>query len=393
MPSERKVEARCVEPQIVVLQGSGSPLRWYQWPFWGLARLWDTVSLLILLAVVAAIPVVQLASLGYLLVGGANLANRRSWTSAFPGLRLAGKLGTFVLLASLAWLPVWLVADLSYSAQLLQPDSPMAFRWRIAAFLAVVLWVAHLGWAAIRGGRWWHLLWPAPVQFAYRIWRWETWREANDRLIELVHALHFAKLWWLGARAAVGVLLWITLPVSLMIIGQRAQGFALAGWVGFLGAAVMTVMMLYLPFLQIQMASQGRFRDMFQVAQVRRRFRYAPWAHACSLVLLCGLSIPLYLLRIEAPPEELAWAPSLVFVLLMLPCKLLLGATMGYADGRRCRGHLAARHWLLRWSAWLLAMASVLIYVGALYVAQLVAGPGAFVMYFQHALLVPAPLI
>ncbi|MEZ6078461.1 MAG: hypothetical protein R3C56_23160 [Pirellulaceae bacterium] len=34
-----------------------------------------------------------------------------------------------------------------------------------------------------------------------------------------------------------------------------------------------------------------------------------------------------------------------------------------------------------------------LLYVGALCLAQLVAGQGALVMYFQHAFLVPAPLI
>ena len=108
-------------------------------------------------------------------------------------------------------------------------------------------------------------------------------------------------------------------------------------------------------------------------------------------MLLCLLCIPLYILRIEATPAELLWAPSLVFVWFMFPAKLLLGAAMGYAAGRQ-RKMLPVRHWLLRWPARGVALASVLLYVGSLYVAQVIAGQGALVMVFQHAFLIPAPL-
>ena len=121
---------------------------------------------------------------------------------------------------------------------------------------------------------------------------------------------------------------------------------------------------------------------------IRQSFMRAPWFCALSLFVLCALAIPLYLLRIEATPSELVWAPSLVFVAFMLPAKLLIGAALGYANRRDY-----LRHWMLRWPAWMIAVVSVAFYVGALYVAQFVAWQGAFVMYFQHALLVPAPLI
>jgi hypothetical protein len=372
---------------------SAKRFRWYHAPFWLLGRGWDVISLAVLLAVVSAIPIVQLASLGYLLQAAANLAQRRPWSSSFPGLRLAGKLGTFALLATLCWLPVLFVTDLSYSAQLLRPGTGMAVAWRMAAFTITFAWVAHVTWAAMRGGRWWHFLWPAPRRWLQQIWRPSTWRKASDDLYSLVAGWHFPHLWWLGARAAVGVLLWTSVPVSLMIIGLRADDLQPAALVGLIGAAAMILIMLYLPFLQIQMAVENRFTAIFQVRAVRRRFLYAPIAHALSLLLLCLFCIPLYLLRIEATPAELLWAPSLVFVIFMLPAKLMLGAAMGYAEGRQQASHPAIRHWALRWPARLVALASVLIYVGALYVAQLVAGQGAFVMYFQHAFLFPAPLI
>ncbi len=368
-------------------------VRWYRWPDWLLARSLDLCSLLLLLAIVAAIPVLQLASLGYLLVAAGHLAQGRPWSSAVPGLRQAGRLGTFALLAALLWVPLYLINDLAYSAQLLQPGSATASGWRVASFCLTFAWVIHVAWAAMRGGRWWHFLWPAPLRFVTQVWRPSTWSRASERLYDTVVAWQFPRLWWLGARAAAGALLWIAVPVSMMIIGQRAENFAGIGLIGFIGAVAMTLIMLYLPFAQIQFAADNRFLSLFEFRRVRRRFLYAPCAHALSLLLLCGLCIPLYLLRIEATPAELLWAPSLVFVLLMLPAKLALGAAIGYADGRQHRRQLPRRHWSWRWPARLLALASVLMYVGALYVAQLVAGQGAFVMYFQHAFLVPAPLI
>mgnify|MGYP003381015351 CR=1 FL=1 len=372
---------------------TGWPTRWYHWPLWLVGRSWDLACLCVLLAVVAAIPIVQLASLGYLLDSAARLARRQAWSDALPGMRLAGRLGQFALLVFLLRLPVAFVRDLSYSAQLLLPDSREASLWRAAAFALTLVFVIHVVWSAIRGGKLRHFLWPAPVRFYREFFRRSTWHRASDQLYDLVSRLHFLRLWVLGARAGVGALIWIFIPVSMMIIGQRAEDFPPAAVVGLVGAIAMLFIVMVLPFLQIQMALQNRFRALFDVRQVRRRFLCAPWAHAIALLLLCLLCIPLYLLRIEATPAELVWAPSIVFVIFMLPAKLLLGAAIGYASGRSERLERPNRHWTLRWPARFFALASALIYVAALYVAQLVAGQGALVMYFQHAFLVPAPLI
>ena len=364
---------------------------WYMRPVWLIGRSWDYISLAVLLAVVAAIPVLQLASLGYLLVSAANLAEGRPWKDCLPGLRLAGKLGTFALLGAIAWLPVWLVSDLAYSAQLLQPGSRSAGLWRSAAFVCTGIWITHLAWAAVRGGRWWHLLWPAPIRFLREGWRPKTWVRASDELYDLVACLQFPRLWWLGARAGAGVLIWICIPVTMMIVGQHSEDVPTPGLVGFLGAFALTAIMLYLPFLQIQMAADNRFFAIFNFFQVRRRFLHGPLWHSFAMLSLVVLCVPLYLLRIEPIPAELAWAPAFVFVLFMLPAKILLGAAMGYAAGRQQAGH-SPRSFLLRWPARFVSLASVLVYVGFLYLAQLVA-PSGLIMYFQHALLVPAPLI
>lgn len=371
-------------------QAAHGPRRWYRWPDWLFIRTLDLSSLLILLAIVAAVPVIQLASLGYLLHAASNLAVGRPWSAALPGLRMSGRLGIFFFLAGLTWLPVYLVTDLAYTAQLLQPGSPTARVWRLGAFIITFIWVLHFAWAAMRGGRWWQVLWPDPLGFLSQIWRLRTWRRASDNLYETVQALHFPGLWWLGARAAAISLALLLVPVSLMIIGLRAtgNGFGLVGFVGFMG---MLVVILYLPFSQIQLAAENRLLAALDWRRVRRRFLHAPLAHAFALLALCLLSLPLYLLRIEEILVEFQWLPSLVFVGFMFPAKLVLGAAMGYAAKRS--GVLARppRSWYLRWPARLLALASALIYVGSLYAAQLVAGQGALVMFFQHAFLVPTP--
>ena len=361
--------------------------RWYAWPFWLLGRSWDLASLSVLLAVVAAAPLLQFATLGYILFAAGRLANGQPWRTALPGLRTAGKLGTFAMLAAISWVPIYVLTDLAYSAQLLDPNSSSARGWRLGAFLIAAMWVVHVGWAAVRGGRWWHFLWPAPVKFACTIWRPSHWLRTSDQLYDFVISLQFPKLWWLGARASVGALLWTCVPVSMMIIGQRAQNFEAAPLVGLIGATAMACVMLYLPLLQVRMAAKNRFTEIFNVFAIRQSFMRAPWFCALSLFVLCGLAIPLYLLRIEATPRELVWAPSLVFVAFMFPAKLLIGAALGYADKRE-----NLRHWMSRWLAFAVVIVSVVSYVGALYIAQLIDWQGAPLMYFQHALLVPAPL-
>ena len=370
-----------VTPEILSVRRRG---RVWQWPVQAAGFAWNIASLVALLALVAAVPILQLASLGYLLRAAANLSRGGAWRSSFPGLRLAGKISTFALWAGILWLPVWLISDLSYSVQLLKPNSRQAADWRTGAFLAAAAWVVWTGWAAMRGGRWWHLLWPSPWRFVTRIFRPSTWGRAADDLWRLFERLHIASLWWLGLRAAAGALAWLAVPVSLMIIGLRAQEFKPAPLVGLVGALALTWVMLHLPQLQILMAEKNRMAEFLNIREVRRRFRNAPWATAGALITLFAFCIPLYLLRIEATPEQLTWLPSLFFVGLMFPAKLGLGAALGCGARRRC-----AKHWALGWSARTFIVAAALFYVGALYVAQFIAWQGIYVMYFQHAVLVP----
>lgn len=348
-------------------------------------------SLLLLISLVSAIPLLQFASLGYLLHAAARLAEGQPWRTALPGLQLAGRIGLFLLLSAALYLPVLLLIDLAYSAELLEPDSQKALLWHGSAVLAWLAWCGHIAWSAARGGRWWHLVWPAPIRFLRQGWRASFWADAWERGYQLLQRMQLVRLWWLGVRASVAALLFLAIPVSLMILGQRAEDLGIAPLLGIMGAIGMVAVMFTLPFLQVEFARTGRLIAFLQFGCNRRRFLVSPIAHTFALLSLCVMAIPLYLLRIEATPSEILWLPSVFFAALMLPAKLLIGWAIGRGRRRLMAGK-ARSPWWVRFPCRLLGLAGVLLYVGSLYVAQLIAGQGALVMYFQHAFLVPNPL-
>ena len=362
-------------------------LAWWMWlPVRGVYFLFQLASLIILLAVAGSIPVLQLASLGYLLEVGRRIADRSEKRSLLPGLDQATRIGVIAAGGAICWLPVWLISDYAYSASLIEFNGGVARAWLIAAWIVSVMAVLHIAWAALRGGRWYHFCWPAPWRFIKEVWRPATWRRAEDALWHYTIGLRLPSLIWLGLRGAAGALLWLLLPATLMLIGLTANeqpGRALLGLVGFV---LMTIVLMYLPFLQVQMARENRFRAMFDVRSVRRDFRRAPWAFFVAFFVTLAMALPLYLFRIESLPQELVWVPCLFFVLLTLPSRMLVGWAL-----RRGHRDIPQRIWVSRWLAWTLQVASVPIYVLFLYLAMLTSWDGAVIFFIQHAFLVPVP--
>ena len=68
-------------------------------------------ALLVGLAILAAIPVLQFLTLGYLLESGGRLARTGRFWEAFIGIRLAARLGGIALACWLFLLPIRLLAD------------------------------------------------------------------------------------------------------------------------------------------------------------------------------------------------------------------------------------------------------------------------------------------
>jgi hypothetical protein len=94
------------------------------------------------------------------------------------------------------------------------------------------------------------------------------------------------------------------------------------------------------------------------------------------------------LLKIELPPREIAWLPSLLFVVFIFPARLLTGWALHRASQRPSRSH-----WLFRWSGRLALVPVALVYVLAVYLTQYLSWHGSLGLLEQHAFLVPAPLV
>ena len=356
------------------------------------ASIWQLTCLLVLLAVAATIPIIQWASLGYLLEAASRVAQGRPWRETLPGLQRAGRIMLVLSCLVVTWLPVWLATQYSYQAELIEPGSRIASRWRIAAGTGAIVWMIYGLWAIIRGGRIRDFLWPAPLRFLReflpRIFRRSTWHDLEDRLWSVTAGLQVPRLAWLGFRAWLGALIWLAIPATMMVIGMQSYQQPARVVVGVLGFVVMWWVLLHLPFLQVQMAQENRLRSMFRLSSVRESFRKAPWAFFFGSLTTLALALPLYLLRIEVIPKELMFLPCLAFVLLTLPAKLCVGWAL-----RRGQQDRPNRGLLNRYAAWFLQLAIVPVYMLFLYLGSISSWDGPLVVFLQHAFLTPVPFI
>jgi hypothetical protein len=355
---------------------------------WGI---FCVVSLVVLLAVITAIPILQLIAFGYLLDVAGRLTAGGKLRESLPNLGRAGMIGLTASAVFLASLPTQLLVHWESVAQLINPDSSQATVLRVLAITFSIAVMGYLLWAWVRGGRLRDYLWPQPVRFFRQGWRWSTWRHVSDRLWEFTAALQLPRLFWLGLRGAVGTLIWL-IPAMLIAAMIENGTNGLAGLVGFASLIVLGVTLLYLPMLQAHFAAENRFGALFEVRRIRRDFRSAPWAWLAAMVFgLVVLPIPLYLLKIEATPREVVWLPCLVFVAFMLPARIGEGLALGRAR-RRPQG---TGRWatISRWTVRLLMLVVVGIYLVFLTVSQYTSWDGLGTWVQQHAILIPIPFL
>lgn len=338
------------------------------------------------LAIFSVIPLLNFMSLGYLLHASAQVARAGRFQDGFPGVHQASRIGSFVIGALLISLPARILSGLWKDAEVVAPGSADAALWRAATFLVTSATLFQILWASLRGGRFHHFLWPAPLQFI-------AWLKTPDKVTSLrrrvsaaIARLRLPFLFWLGARAFAGTLLWLLLPVGILVAAAQRppeQGGIL---LSLLGAILLMPVVLYLPFLQVHFALENRFRALFEIGSIRQHFNRAPLAFWSALLATLLFALPLYLLKIELPPRGIVWLPSLVFVLFIFPARLLTG----WAFGRALRQQ-QPRHGLIRWSSRLALLPVMVFYVVIVYLSQYLAWNGSLGLLEQHAFLVPAP--
>lgn len=339
-------------------------------------------ALIVGLSFLAAYPLLQMLSLGYLLEVSGRIARSGRLRDGFIGVRKAARLGSIVICTWLLLLPLRFVSSIATSARIIDPDSPAARGWSIALVLLTVLAVAHIVGACWRGGRLRHFIWPRPIRLLKSIVRRGAYADARDAVWNFVVGLRLPYYFWLGLRGFVGGLLWLLIPISLIAAGQKVP------LLGFLGAFALMWVLLYLPFLQARFAAENRFAAQFEVREVRKLFRKAPIMFWLSVLCTLLFAIPLYLLKIEIVPRDAAFLPSLVFVVFIFPARLLTGLSCGRA-ARRPKN----RNFVLRQASRLAMLPVVAFYVLIVFLTQYTSWHGVASLYEQHAFLVPVPFL
>jgi hypothetical protein len=339
-------------------------------------------SLVVGLSTLAALPLLQFLSLGYLLESSARVARTGRMRDGFIGVRLAARIGGVAAASWLSLVPAWLVGSYARSAELIDPGGPVARNWRIGLVLVTALSLFHIAVSCTRGGRLRYFLWPLgnPFWLVRRLRQRGLYVEVRDGFWAFVGRLRIPYYFHLGLVGFLGTLAWLAVPGIL--IGATGKFPLLAP----IGALLLAVIVPFLPFLQVRYALEGRFAALFSRRAIRDRFRRAPWAFAFSLLVLLLAAIPLYLLKIEMIPREAAWLPSLVFVIFLAPARLLTGWAYARA-GRRDR----PRHWIFRVIGRIAIIPIALLYVLVVFLGQYTSWGGVSSLYEQHAFLLPVP--
>ena len=357
---------------------------------WAVLTAVGTASLALLLAVVAAVPLLNFYALGVLLDAEGRVARSGRPRDAFRLWGVAPRVGGAVLGCWLFLLPVRLLASFASDAALIDPGGPAAVRFRVLTAVVAVAVGVHLLLALARGGRFTAFFRPIKNLrgFLALLRGGRPLARLGEASAEFVGWFDFARLWWLGVKGFVVGFAWLAVPTFVYVVNEEPEGAAVlvmvAGW------AMLTAVNCWLPVLQAHFAAGGQLRDGFRWRTARRQFSAAPWAWLLAITVLYVLTLPLHLFRIVLPPADAAWLVTLVFVATIFPTRVLCGwaafrGRLGEATGRRAG-------WKSRLPAKLLLVTLVGVYTAVLFLTQYVGEHGRAVLFEQHAFLLPWPL-
>lgn len=361
-----------------------SPVTWLgstiEWAF-GMA------SIVVGLALLAAVPVLNFLSLGYLLEVSGKVARSGRLRDGFIGVRKAARIGSLLFGTWLVLWPARFVSGMWRDANLIDPGGGTARGYGVAVVVVTILTSIHIAWAWIRGGRLRSFLWPAPIKLLRWVRRPGSYGFYRDAVLDFIVGLRLPHFFWLGARGFAGCVCWLLPPVGIFIIASYlpAGGGVILSLVG---GFMLFLVVLYLPFLQVNFVIQNRLAAIFEWRTVREMFCRAPIAIWFALLITLLFAMPLYLLKVEMTAQEIAWLPGLVFVMFIFPARLLTGWAVSRSLKRETESLF-----LFRWVMRVLEFPVAGFYVVFVYLSQYYSWDGVYGLLEQHAFLVPAPLM
>ena len=369
-------------------------------------------SLILLLALIAAIPIVNFLTLGYLLEVQARVARTGKIRDAFLLLDVAPRIGSIALGIWVWLIPLRLLASARDDQRVILESSG---NLDIIAPIMAFLIATHICLALARGGSFWAFFHPRlveeglwalvgsgrlltlPFRFLNPMTFFHNGFWLRDRLLSgdyMAHAtagvqnffrrLRLKHHFLLGFRGFIGAFAWLVIPSALLIAGRPNGGGRnlLIGVGGFL----MMFVLCWVPFLQARFAVTGRWKTMFELRTIRELYTYAPLTWLFALVFLYALSLPLYLPKVFLLPRDAMWLITLIFIVTIYPARVATGWALHRAAFRE------EKPWFgFRWLSRSVLVLLIGLYTFLLFFAPLIAEHGRLAIFEHHAVMLPMP--
>ncbi len=357
--------------------------------WWLIRMLFGLVSLVLLLAVVAAVPVLNFVALGYMLEAEGAVARTGRLRDAFPLSRVAPRVGSIALGVFLWLIPLQILAGRVADARIIDTTGASAARLELFRLILGGLIALHLCLSLARGGalscffrplR--NLLW-----LRRRLREGDYWPAAHGHVLDFASQLRFRHHFLLGLKGAAGAMIWLLIPTALYAfytVPERANPGAVL--VTVLGAAMLVLVFMWLPFLQARLAAENRFLAVFEVREIRRLFRRAPISWLLAAVLVFVLALPLYVTKVRLLPQDAMWLITAVFIVTMYPARIATGWAYHRAT------HRSEDAWFgFRWMSRMALIPLLSVYVFLIFFSQAIGEHGKAGLFEHHAFLLPVP--
>ena len=335
-------------------------------------------GLLSALSLVASIPILQFATLGWLMEAEGRLARGEGLKGLLPGLRKAVPWGAGLLGCGLLAIPFLVLRSYTLDAQILDPGSTTAIVLaRVSLGYGVVAGLYGLLALAAGRGKLWNFVRPFhSVATLIRAWADPEVSLRRDLIcyVTSLRPAHYLKLGLMGFLVAAA---WLGPPTLLLAANKRYPGL------GLLGALGLILVLRPALVAQARVAQEGRLKAGFELWAIRANIRRAPFSTAIALVLTLGLALPLYLLKIELLPRDALWLPAGLFLLALWPGRI----AAGWAQSRAAQEGVS--HWIMRLVGLGIALPSAGTYVFFVFFNQFFGWRGAGALFAHHAYLLP----
>lgn len=358
---------------------------------WLLQVIIGVIFLILLLAALAAFPVLSLVTLGLMLQAEADVATNQRLRSGFPLLPISTRVGITGFMIFLFLLPLMGLSALANSQTVITELSGQSERGMtiVTRVFQVTIFV-HLLMAIGHSGRF--------TAFFRLIRNFKSLRKefktgmlakkleaASDYCLQILKPWHHFKI---AFYAAAGALCWLAIPVALLAVTPSSPRIdpGAPGALSILGGILFIPVAAWLPLLQCHQVVENRFLAIFEVRAIRKIISQVPIRWAIATILLYGLAIPLYLSKVVLPPADAYWMFTPLFIVVIYPTRLLIGWVYGTGIGKP---KPAKR--MISWPVKLAMLPLLAAYAFLIFLLPFISEEGPRVMFENHAFLLPVP--